>query len=432
MPLSDSDGRLPLVARGVGYEVDAARLLDQVDMEAERGELIGLVGANGAGKTTLLKALSGLLRRAGGTVVLEGRDLDGMSPGEVARVVAHLPQFAPYTFGFTALEVVLMGRYPHMGRFQVEGERDRRIAREAMRVTETESFAGRAVTTLSGGERQRVLIARALAQEPRILLLDEPTANLDLQHQLKVLEMVKEMVTGGLTAVAAIHDLALAARYCDRLVLLKEGRLQAEGRPEEVLTSANLEAAFGVRAVTYRDPLTGSLTLSLLDSAPAQAPPRTGARAHVVCGGGSGARLMYELQRGGFTVTAGALGSGDTDRTAADILGIEYVPVAAFGSIDDGAHARHVALVKEAEVVVLCDMPVGANNLRNVEALRTAGRVLCVGARPLAERDFTGGAAQRIFESLKDVAWCDDPAEVARMAEALLKQPQESRKGRRR
>ncbi len=181
-----------LLANDLIYKVDAVRILDGVSLKADRGEFIGLIGPNGAGKSTFLRVISGLLPRSAGAVSLEGRDLGAMSAREVSRIVAQVPQSAAFTYSFTCLEVVLMGRYPHMGRFQVESLSDRKIALDAMRLTETDQFAERLVTPLSGGERQRVFLARALAQQPRILLLDEPTSNLDIRHQLKMLGIIKE------------------------------------------------------------------------------------------------------------------------------------------------------------------------------------------------------------------------------------------------
>ena len=389
-----------LEAHDVVYQVEGARLLDRVSLNAEGGQIVGLVGPNGAGKSTFLRTLSGLLNQQEGTVSLSGQYLESLSAREVARVLALVPQIAPYTHGFTSLELVLMGRYPHMRRFQIEGAGDQRIAREAMRQTESEPFADRTLDTLSGGERQRVFVARALAQQPRVLLLDEPTSNLDILHQLKVLDLVRGLVSEGMTAIAAIHDLHLAARYCHSLVLLSGGRVLAEGPPETVLSPDNIETAFGVRAVVYPDPMTGALTLSLMGPARTDGAAHGGLRTHVVCGGGTGARVMYDLQQAGFTVTAGALGAGDTDRTAADILGIEYVPVPAFGGIDDEAHSRHLSLVAAADCAVLCETPIGANNLQNLEALREAKAVFCLGQTPLGQRDFTRGAAQRLLDEM--------------------------------
>ena len=254
-------------AHDLTYEIEGETLLDGVSLRADRGQFVGLIGPNGAGKSTLLRTISGILRYRRGAVSLEGADLQTLSSREIASSLALIPQIAPYTYGFTSMELVLMGRYPHLGRFQIEGREDDRIARDAMRMTETEQFADRTLDTLSGGERQRVFVARALAQQPRILLMDEPTANLDVLHQLKVLDLVRRLVDDGLTAVAAIHDLNMAARYCDKLVLLSGGRVLAEGTPSEVLTPDTIASAFSVKSAVYQDPITGSLAISLIGPA---------------------------------------------------------------------------------------------------------------------------------------------------------------------
>ena len=256
-----------IAARDVSCEVGAALLLDGVNLTADRAQLIGLIGPNGAGKSTLLRAIAGILGHDHGAVLLDGAEIGSLSPKDIASNLALVPQIAPYTHSFTSLELVLMGRYPHLGRFQIESERDRDVARSAMALTETEKLSDRTLDTLSGGERQRVFVSRALAQKPRVLLLDEPTSNLDILHQLKVLGLVRRLVDSGLTAIAAIHDLHMAARYCDRLVLLSGGRVAATGTPEQVLSAENIESAFGVRSAVYRDGRTGSLAISLIGPA---------------------------------------------------------------------------------------------------------------------------------------------------------------------
>ena len=244
-------------AQDVDFAVDAVRILDGVSLTSGAGEFIGLVGPNGAGKTTLIKCISGLLAHSQGTVHLDGRDLARMSPREIAKVVAHLPQNTSVDFGFTSLEVVLMGRNPHLGPFQLEGARDFEVARAGMQFTDTEWLSAREINTLSGGERQRVLIARALAQEPRLLLLDEPTANLDIQHQLQVMDLVRSLVDDGLAAVTAMHDLNMASAYCDRIYVMSEGKVVASGTPAEVLLPGLINQVFGVGVTIDYDRHTG-------------------------------------------------------------------------------------------------------------------------------------------------------------------------------
>ena len=262
-----------VAAQDLSYRIEAQWLLDSVDLRVEKGQMVGLIGPNGAGKSTLLRAISGILRCQDGTVMLEGRDIKAMTTKDVAAGLALVPQIAPYTHGFTSMELVLMGRYPHLGRFQVEGKADERIAREAMALTETGQFAQRTLDTLSGGERQRVFVARALAQQPRMLLLDEPTSNLDVLHQLMVMDLVRQLVDDGLTAVAAFHDLSMAARYCDKLVVMSGGKVVAKGLPGDVLSPKLIETVFKVKAAVYRDPVTGAMAVSLIG-------PANGATSH--------------------------------------------------------------------------------------------------------------------------------------------------------
>lgn len=241
-----------------------AQLLEAVSLEVRSGSLLGLIGPNGAGKSTLLKCISQLLAPDSGRVCLDGADLRGQSPQEIARHIALLPQSTTLNFAFTCLEVVLMGRNPHLGRFQAEGAGDRAIAQQSMRDTGVEEFVTRLITEVSAGERQRVLLARALTQQPRLLLLDEPTAGLDVQHQLQVFALIRDLVGQGLTAIAVVHDLNLAARFCDRLVLLHRGNVHARGPVDDVLTPENLATVFGVAAAVEQDPLLGVPRVTVL------------------------------------------------------------------------------------------------------------------------------------------------------------------------
>lgn len=251
-------------ARNITYAIDGNVILRDVSLSLKPGELVGLIGPNGTGKSTLLRVLGGLWSGAEGTIHLKGRELKSYSPREVATLVAHVPQDTSVDFAFTTSEIVLMGRSPHLSRFEYERNEDREIAEDAMRRMNVDDLADRFVNTLSGGERQRVFIARALAQQPCVLLLDEPTANLDIKHQLDVLTFVQRLAREeDLGVIAAIHDLDLAAQFVDRLILLQQGRVVVDDTPESVLTAGHLAAAFGVNARPYHDPYTGALRLSL-------------------------------------------------------------------------------------------------------------------------------------------------------------------------
>ncbi|WP_075737946.1 heme ABC transporter ATP-binding protein [Streptomyces acidiscabies] len=240
---------------GVSVEAAGARLVDDIRLTAAPGAVVGLVGPNGSGKSTLLRCVYQALRPVAGTVRLDGEDMRTMAPRAAARVLAALPQESGAEFDFTVTEVVRMGRLPHERRGAAE---DLKICAEAMAATGVGHLADRGFLALSGGERQRVLIARALAQQPRVLVLDEPANHLDIAHQLDVLTLVRD---AGLTVLAALHDLNLAAAYCDRLYVLDAGRVVASGTPEDVLQPALLAEVFGVRAHPLRHPVTGAVQL---------------------------------------------------------------------------------------------------------------------------------------------------------------------------
>jgi iron complex transport system ATP-binding protein len=236
-------------------------VLDRVSVRIAAGELLGLVGANGAGKSSLLAALAGQLALDGGSIRLGDVDLRTFTGKALARVIGVVPQHVPSAGAFSVDDVALMGRYPHLSPFQTETVRDHRIARRALRRAGVLHLRQRQVSTLSGGERQLVFIARALAQDPRVLLLDEPTANLDWRHQARVFRLIAHLTRRGVAVVAAIHDLELASRHCHRLALLDNGSIVTAGTPEEVLTPRHLETAFGVRALVRADPVGRGLVL---------------------------------------------------------------------------------------------------------------------------------------------------------------------------
>jgi iron complex transport system ATP-binding protein len=232
--------------------------LRQVSLSLAAGELLGVVGSNGSGKSTLIRAITRLVRPLGGDICLDGKELDRLSQREMARWAAVVPQNPHLPDAFTVLEVALMGRTPHLGLLQSEGRADLAAVRRALEQTDTWHLASRRMGELSGGERQRVVVARALAQETPLLLLDEPTAHLDMGHQAAVLHLVRQLCRReGKGVLAAIHDLSLAGQYCDRLVMLNEGRIVGEGEPQEVLSPELLASVYGTRVSVFSHPLTG-------------------------------------------------------------------------------------------------------------------------------------------------------------------------------
>ncbi|MFJ9637461.1 ABC transporter ATP-binding protein [Streptomyces sp. NPDC101178] len=239
-------------------EIAGARLVDEVTLGAAEGRFVGLVGPNGSGKSTLLRCVYRALRPTAGAVRVGGEDLHALSAREGARRLAALPQEAGAEFDFTVAEVVAMGRMPHQGPMARTTDEDRRRCVDALAGVGAAHLAERGFLTLSGGEKQRVLIARALAQEPRVLVLDEPTNHLDIAHQLEILALVR---ASGLTVLTALHDLNLAALHCDLVHVIDGGRIVASGAPYDVLTTELLAEVFGVRAHRVAHPETGALQL---------------------------------------------------------------------------------------------------------------------------------------------------------------------------
>jgi iron complex transport system ATP-binding protein len=242
--------------------------LHEVTVRIPAGSRTGVLGPNGCGKTTLLKLLAGVLRPDRGSVSLDDRPLASLSRREAARRMALVPQQTHPVFDYTVLELVLMGRHPHLGAFTLEGPRDLAIAREALAATGAAHLAGRLYASLSGGEQQRVVIAAALAQEPSILLLDEPTTALDLRAQVEVTALLAGLARDRrVTLVIATHDLNLAAALCDRLVVLRDGRLLAEGPTADLLTAPLVHRLYGIDADVRFHERAGHLTVVPLPQA---------------------------------------------------------------------------------------------------------------------------------------------------------------------
>lgn len=237
-----------LRARDVAVRIGRKQIVDGARFDLHRGELVVLVGPNGAGKTTLLRAVAGLLPAAG-QIELDGRPLSALSAREKARLLAYLPQGHTFHWPMSVAALVALGRYPHGDPFSPPTDSDRAAVARALAATGVEAFAARAITTLSEGERARVALARALASEAPLLIADEPTAALDPRHQLVVMELLRRVAKDGAAVLAVVHDLSLAARFADRVLVINRGRLVADAAPAAALTAARLAETFGVQAI---------------------------------------------------------------------------------------------------------------------------------------------------------------------------------------
>jgi iron complex transport system ATP-binding protein len=376
----------------VGYGHKA--VVTGVDLALERGEILGVVGPNGAGKTTLLRAVTGDATLIAGSLVVEGRPRAAFTARQLAQVVGVLPQTAAQTFAFTVREFVALGRHAHLGRLAQPTDADRMAVDRALELMDTLRLAHVPVDTLSGGDLQRATLAQALAQEPRVLLLDEPTSHLDIDHTLMVLDLVRDLARSRLSALAVFHDLGLAARYADRLAVVAHGRVVALGTPAEVLTSGLIADVFSVRAVVGTDVVTGAVSVTPVLRDELVEARRRGPRVLVISGASTGASLIRALVLAGYDVSCGALNRGDTDQAVAEALDLPRVDLPAFGMVDDTAEKRVRRLASEAEAVVVAATPFGAANLANLRVAVESGKPLVV-VDTAEERDFARGEARR-------------------------------------
>ena len=398
----------------VDVSLNSTRILNGISFEIASGEFLGIIGPNGSGKSTLLRTMAGVLVPLSGSVTLDGLEVARIPGRQLARRLAIVPQDNPIAFDFTVQEIVLMGRSPHLGRFELEKGHDAEIAADALKRTNLLHLADRGIGTLSGGERQRAMIARALAQQTDILFLDEPTAHLDINYQVEILHLARrENAENGKTVVVVLHDLNLAAEFCDRLIMLSKGEVFVVGSPEEVITKENVQQVYGTSVWVRKHPTSGRpYVLSLGSRAVASKFRENGSQAagfkvHVICGGGSGGPVFLRLLEAGCEVTAGVINIGDTDQEAAESLGIEYVEDAPFSPVSDEANQANMQFIADADAVLVADLPFGAGNLAN---LRSAAHALDVG-KPVAvigkkesfkDRDFTGGEVVRLLNGLVD------------------------------
>ena len=322
--------------------------LTNVTLDVERGELVGLVGPNGAGKSTLLGTINGVLEPTVGTITVAGDDTTTLSARALARRVATVPQETSLSFAFPVREVVAMGRTPYRSRFERVSEVDREHTERAMARTDVARFADRPIDAVSGGERQRVVVARALCQDPDALLLDEPTASLDIDHQVRILSLVQEFVAEGRAALCAIHDLSLAARFCDRLALVADGELLAAGTPESVLAEERVERAFGTEATVTSHPVTATPDVTVTST-----PPERGAHVHVLGTGHTAARAIATLAGSGFSVSAGVLPDGDAALESARAHDVETSTTKPFAPVDAATRREVAESVRKADCTVL-------------------------------------------------------------------------------
>jgi iron complex transport system ATP-binding protein len=388
-------------AREVSFSIADKQIIDRISISVKRGEFVGLVGPNGAGKTTLLRLLIGVLNPTGGEILLDSRRLQEIRLRERARQVSYLSQETTTVFPYPVLDILLMGRYPFLGRFQRESESDLEKARRALAYVGLRGFEERYFNELSGGERQLVLFAKILVQETELLLLDEPTSNLDIKHQDLFFSMACELSREKKAVVAAVHNLNIASQYCSRLILLHRGRVAIEGKPEEVLRSERLDTVYETKTVVTRNTSTGAVVVNVAPHTRAGRSPMP--LIHVIGGAGSAINLTRELVRLGYRISAGVAHEYDADQKLWQALEIPSLVIGAFSHITERDLQRGIPLVEEADLTILCSFPIGPGNQGNLELAAHAKRLIIIETGPREEpRLFFSSSAESEFSALTE------------------------------
>lgn len=394
-----------LEVKNLAYSYKRRKVLEDICLEINGGQFIGVLGPNGSGKTTLLNNINRWLKPQKGMIFIEGQNIENMSTKILAQNVATVPQETSLDLGFTVEEIVMMGRNPYLRIFERESSEDLAVVESSMKSVGIWELKDRLIGELSGGEKQRVLIARALAQQPKVLLLDEPISHLDINYKWEILELLRKLSRNlEIIVIAALHDINLASIFCDKLVLLKNGKIFKVGSPHEVLTEENLKEVFNVnlkiRTGSYGRPIiTFPQPVEKLQKA------REFNGIHVVCGGGAGEKVLHYLQGKGYKISAGVLNVGDTDWKAAKELGIEVVEDPPFSPISEEKAKVNRFCIDKADAVVLCNIPVGYGNLKNLITLKDAvlegnKKTFVLDETPIEQRDYTNGLAEKVYRQI--------------------------------
>jgi len=337
------------------------------------------------------------------------------SAEEAAKRLGYLPQDTPLT-NLKVIDVVMLGRTPYLSGLKRPKNEDYRIAMDALKEVGMEGMAERIFSELSGGERQKVMLARVFAQQPEVMLLDEPTAHLDIAAQIEIMEIIRKKVEQGRAAIVAIHDINLASSFATRILMIKDGKVAYAGRAEDVINEESIRNVFGADVVVRRYGRGVYI-------APKLKVPNGLRRVHVICGGGSGGVILHMLREAGYKVSAGVVNILDSDWEVAVELG-EVIDEAPFSPIGDYSHSKNIELIERSDAVVLANLSFGRGNLRNLQAAMHAAnlnKLIVVNRTPFEERNFAGKDAEELYrEILKKAVVVNREEEVLDAVRKLL------------
>jgi iron complex transport system ATP-binding protein len=379
------------------------KILENINLCIKENSFIGIIGPNGSGKSTFLQVLARSLSPDSGVILLKDQNLMSYPFRQFGQEIGFIPQENEIPFAYPVYDIVMMGRNPHIPRFRQPSEKDHEIVKHALELTGTGDLAEREITSLSGGERQRVLIARVLAQDSDILLLDEPFAHLDLHHQHELFRLMRDATRGNKTVIGIFHDINLAATYCDHLIVLYEGKVFATGTPEEILQENLLKEIFKIQPVIRDNPISGTPYIYVSEKNVSTS--STLPEVHIISGGGFGSSLISRLNSLGCRITCGILSENDSDYQIAERLGLGIIYEPPFTEISKRSEELLQERLKFADWIIMTGMPVGRGNYANIQALEKVSPEKIIIFSPdinAGIQDYTGGKATELISSLKE------------------------------
>jgi len=393
-----------LILKNIDFSYNGLSVIQDVSFMVRPAEILGIIGPNGSGKTTLLNIICGLLKPNSGDIFIQDKNIKEIPRKELYQILAIVPQDSITSFNYTVLDIVLMGRTPYLKGSFWEREIDYEIAINSIKDIGIYNLKDKYVSQLSGGERQKVTIAQALSQQPKILLLDEPTTHLDINSKLEIMNLITRLnKEQKITVITIFHDINLAASFCPRILILSKGRISAKGNTEDVLTSQNLEDAYNIPVVVKKNPITNRIYTTPINRGFLKT-KLAKRRLHLICGGGSGSLIMSSLKVYGFLVSCGVLNVMDTDYETAKALEIPIVSEAPFSQISNDTYKENIEMIKSSEIVVLANVEFGYGNLSNLKAIEQAldigKKVMILQETSITERDYTEGKATEIYKRI--------------------------------
>ena len=373
-------------------EMKNFKILKDISFTFEEGKIYTIIGPNGSGKTTLLKTIAGLITPKSGQILVDNQEILGINPKKRAEIIAMLPQKTHIDTEFLVEEIVQMGRYhKNYSIFQTLTKEDIAITETAMEQVGVTELRGRNFSKLSGGEKQRVLLARALAQKPKVLLLDEPTSSLDLNYQLEILKLIQKLsILNNLTVISVLHDIQLAAKYSKEIILINRGKINKSGTPKEVITQDTVKEIYNITSKISWDDFTNQLFIQTFDET-VDLP--SGIKIHLIPGGGSSINILDLLSKHSENLSMGVVNEGDLDWEKAMELKLDTVIAEPYSPISEQNYQDNLSKVDSTDIVILCNTPFGHGNLKNLEAVKHAQKsnkkVIIIGEKEFSKRDFT-------------------------------------------